>query len=154
MKSKGKKDENKRLPMQWSDDASGMNGICEGPLDSDRDINQSFDTLDKQIEDETSIYNYYRKALHIRNANPVIARGTIDTIYDVTDGDIALIRRSELSDEIYIAYNTQESSAEIAIQDLNLEVIDTLSVDNSLSVVGNGVISVPGKSITYLKRRQ
>ena len=154
MKSKGKKDENKRLPMQWSDDASGMNGICEGPLDSDRDISQSFDTLDKQIEDETSIYNYYRKALHIRNANPVIARGTIDTIYDVNDGDIALIRRSELSDEIYIAYNTQESSAEIAIQDLNLEVIDTLSVDNSLSVAGNGVISVPGKSITYLKRRQ
>ena len=59
MKSKGKKDENKRLPMQWSDDASGMNGICEGPLDSDRDINQSFDTLDKQIEDlDLSVRSY------------------------------------------------------------------------------------------------
>lgn len=153
MKSKGKKDENKRLPMRWSDDASGVKGVCKGPSDSDKDINQSFDALDKQIEDDTSIYNYYRKALHIRNANPVIARGTIDTIFDVTNGDVALIRRSDLKDNIYIAYNTQESNAEIAIQDLNLELIDTLSVENSEAVIENGFLLMPRKSIVYLKNK-
>lgn len=153
MKSKGKKDENKRLPMRWSDDASGVKGICKGPSDSDKDINQSFDALDKQIEDDTSIYNYYRKALHIRNANPVIARGTIDTIFDVTNGDVALIRRSDLKDNIYISYNTQESNAEIAIQDLNLELIDTLSVENSEAVIENGFLLMPRKSIVYLKNK-
>ena len=153
MKSKGKKDENKRLPMRWSDDASGVKGVCKGPSDSDKDINQSFDALDKQIEDDTSIYNYYRKALHIRNANPVIARGIIDTIFDVTNGDVALIRRSDLKDYIYIAYNTQESNAEIAIQDLNLELIDTLSVENSEAVIENGVLLMPRKSIVYLKNK-
>ena len=66
---------------------------------------------------------------------------------------MALIRRSDLKDNIYIAYNTQESNAEIAIQDLNLELIDTLSVENSEAVIENGVLLMPRKSIVYLKNK-
>ncbi|MDE5867280.1 MAG: alpha amylase, partial [Lachnospiraceae bacterium] len=47
MKSKGTKDENKRLPMVWSD--TDTTGITNGPKDADSGITMSFPGVEQQI---------------------------------------------------------------------------------------------------------
>ncbi len=85
MKSKGSADENKRLPMFWSDvDTEGM---TDGPADAEEGITSSFAAADEQLSDETSILNYYKRALALRNENPEIARGTVEKVEELCDGN-------------------------------------------------------------------
>ncbi|MCD8014095.1 MAG: alpha amylase [Lachnospiraceae bacterium] len=84
MKSKGSADENKRLPMFWSDVDTG--GMTDGPADAEEGITSSFAAADEQLEDETSILNYYKRALALRNENPEIARGTVEKVEELCDG--------------------------------------------------------------------
>ncbi len=80
MKGSGK-DENKRAPMQW--DAEGAEGMTRGPADMD-DIKMSNGTYKEQKDDPDSIFNYYKKAIHLRNDYPAIARGKCDILENLT----------------------------------------------------------------------
>lgn len=67
-------DEAKRLAMRWSGDSKAK-GMCVGPQNAE-ETEQTYDTLDKQMEDPYSIYNFVKQTISIRNAFPEIARGT------------------------------------------------------------------------------
>ncbi len=82
MKGSGK-DENKRAPMQWSSDSSAT-GMCKGPSGME-DIKMSYPALDEQMQDEASIYNYYKKAIRLRNMYPVIARGLTQPVEELSE---------------------------------------------------------------------
>lgn len=76
MKGSGK-DENKRAPMQWTSLESNnidVRGMCQGPKDMEK-FEMPYPPLDEQANDPYSIYNYYKKAIRLRNTYPVIARG-------------------------------------------------------------------------------
>ena len=76
MKGSGK-DENKRAPMQWTSPESNnvdVRGMCNGPKDMEK-FDMPYPPLDEQAVDQYSIYNYYKKAIRMRNTYPVIARG-------------------------------------------------------------------------------
>ncbi len=76
MKGSGK-DENKRAPMQWTSADSGSEDaaiMCKGPKDMEK-FEMPYPALDEQAKDPYSIYNYYKKAIRLRNTYPVIARG-------------------------------------------------------------------------------
>lgn len=64
-------DANRRLAMLWGDDDTVKNPIGS-TYDSTKQTNG---TVADQIGDENSLYNYYKKLLMIRNANPEIASG-------------------------------------------------------------------------------
>ncbi len=95
MKGSGK-DENKRAPMQWgngvvnSDSADAVesekikiildaSGMTNGPKDMEK-FDMIYHGLDQQLFDKTSIYNYYKKAIRLRNTYPVIARGNTQPV--------------------------------------------------------------------------
>ena len=82
MKGSGK-DENKRAPMQWGGEST--DGMCKGPKDMDK-IEMSYGTLEEQQADENSIYNYYKKAIKLRNKYPAIARGDVEIVSGLTEG--------------------------------------------------------------------
>ena len=76
MKGSGK-DENKRAPMQWTSAEPGTADgaiMCNGPKDMEK-FEMPYPPLDQQAADPYSIYNYYKKAIRLRNTYPVIARG-------------------------------------------------------------------------------
>ena len=76
MKGSGK-DENKRAPMQWTSPESNnvdVRGMCNGPKDMEK-FDMPYPPLEVQANDPYSIYNYYKKAIRMRNTYPVIARG-------------------------------------------------------------------------------
>ena len=153
MSSKGTKDENKRLPMRWSETDS--TGMTSGPEDADPDIEQKFEPVDKQTSDQNSILNYYKKALSIRNSYPEIARGTISIVDELTDGKLATIFKTYNNSSIAIVYNNSASeSREIDVTDTPIEdlsIVGYLTVDGSTITVENGVLTLPARSIVYLK---
>ncbi len=153
MCSSGKEDENKRLPMLWSD--SGTSGMCEGPKDADK-VEQKCKALDEQIADPSSLYNTYRKCLELRNAYPEIARGKSEIIEDLTDEKTAVIRRTwtDNGDEsnIFIVYNTGKEDAALEDPILNgLEVVGAFCKGDGICSNDISGLLVPGGSVIYLK---
>ncbi|MDE6221093.1 MAG: alpha amylase, partial [Lachnospiraceae bacterium] len=71
MSSSGQKDENKRLPMIWSD--SDTTGMTNGPLDADKDVAFAFAGVEQQLDDSYSILNYYKRAVRLRDVSECAA---------------------------------------------------------------------------------
>jgi glycosidase len=90
MNSQGNKDENKRLPMQWS--TTDTTGMTKAPAGAD-DVKQKLEPCDAQVKDPLSILNYYKRALRIRNENPEIARGEMSAIDSLLDKNIGAVKK-------------------------------------------------------------
>ncbi|MCR4901347.1 MAG: alpha-amylase, partial [Butyrivibrio sp.] len=109
------KDENKRAPMYWSDDADAE-GMCDGPADMDN-IDMKYASFDEQAGDEYSIYNYYKKAIAIRNAFPVIARGDVTALEEISDDDVCFMLKSVEGGTV-----TDTEGNEISISDVVIAI--------------------------------
>ncbi len=133
MKGSGK-DENKRAPMYWSED-SNAEGMCDGPADMD-DFEMKYPSYEEQKEDPTSIYNYYKQAIRLRNTYPAIARGEVVELPELSQKNICVYEKKISDDrkeeigknlnwsqvanseqnqlfDILVAINTSDESAEI-----------------------------------------
>ncbi len=153
MKSTGTSDENKRVAMQWSSDADAE-GMTDGPADAD-DFEQTFASVEEQLADETSILNYYKRALRLRNENPEIARGTIAIVESLTEDTTAAITKTYEDSTIAIVYNTSEEAATVDISGSEISEMEirgylTLTTDEEITLE-DGVLTMPGKSICILK---
>ena len=152
MASSGKKDENKRLPMIWSD--TDKIGMSNGPKDADDGIISAFPAVDVQMADETSILNYYKRGVRLRNENPEIARGTVALIEELCSGHQAVITKTYNDSMIAIAYNTSDEVIEIALT--GTEIADMgirgyLTLNGEEITLQNGVLCMPAQSICILK---
>ena len=146
------RDENKRAPMIWDEDGSGL---TYGPPDMERQENR-FECAEKQLSDPDSILNYYRRALRIRNENPEIARGTTEQLKlsETSGGDIAAVKRTWNDSSIIIVYNLTDEPTELADDTLEL---DSRGIRGYLAVTAedepqlSGTLAVPAHSIVLLK---
>ena len=152
MSSSGKKDENKRLPMIWSD--TDETGMTDGPLDADKDIVSAFSGVAQQLEDPYSILNYYKRAVRLRNENPEIARGQIQIVEELTEGNQAAITKTYEDSTIGIVYNTSDEAISIALPDTALSemaIRGYLTLNGEVLTLEDGMLSMPAKSICILK---
>ena len=124
MKGSGK-DENKRAPMYWvtkGEEAAGSKeeGILSermtaGPPDMDK-VDMKFEGFDRQKEDPYSIFHYYRNAILLRNAFPVIARGRTGVVDEMTgDGTCAFLRTAEGLESVLIVINSTEEAQTLSL---------------------------------------
>ena len=91
--------------------------MCDGPKDMEN-FPMKFGTVYAQIGEEMSIHTYYRNAIHIRNAFPVIARGKTAVDYDrCNDAICAMIREDTAGryEPVEIFVNSTEHPASIDI---------------------------------------
>ncbi len=152
MSSSGKKDENKRLPMIWSD--TDETGMTDGPLDADKGIVSAFSGVAQQLEDPYSILNYYKRAVRLRNENPEIARGQIQIVEELTEGNQAAITKTYEDSTIGIVYNTSDEAISIALSDTALSemvIRGYLTLNGEVLTLEDGMLSMPAKSICILK---
>lgn len=94
--------DNSRTPMQWTDGENG--GFTEGtPWIS---VNENHDRINaqSQIEDETSIYAFYRKLVNLRKELDVIAYGDIEPLAR-QDSQIFAYRRTYGQEELLVVCN-------------------------------------------------
>lgn len=152
MSSKGTKDENKRLPMIWSE--KDTEGMTEGPENADDGIESSFAGVEEQLEDESSILNYYKRALRLRNENPEIARGDITLVDSLCIDNQAAVLKSWENSTIAIVYNTDEQEEEINLEGTELEGMEIrgyLTLNGEEIALDGNVLSMPQQSICILK---
>lgn len=143
------RDENKRAPMYWS--TTNLTGMTLGPQDMEA-VTHNFGTYEDQVDDPMSIYNYYKRAVRLRNENPEIARGTTQVIESLNQGDIAAITRSYDDSSIAIIYNVSEEEAQVKLTDINIEEIrGYLSANGAAVTLDGDVLTMPPYSIVVLK---
>lgn len=117
MKGSGK-DENKRAPMYWSKDTNAE-GMCDGPPYME-DVRMKFDSLAEQSKNSTSIYNYVKDAILLRNQNPEIARGVVTFHKEFSNDNICVISKEYNGKEILIVYNTAKEAKEATLDKLQI----------------------------------
>lgn len=157
MKGSGK-DENKRAPMYWSKDP-GTAGMCDGPTDME-DFEMKYDSLEEQQADGGSIYNYYKKAIKIRNQNPEIARGTVEYLDQVSTDKVCVLRKAYDGSEVLLAFNTGADSETVDLSGVTLNgnavgdntgVRATLTTGEEPVTMESGVVTLPGYSVLVLQ---
>ena len=152
------KDENKRAPMYWSKDADAE-GMCDGPADMDR-FEMKYDSLEEQEQDVSSIYQYFRKAIKIRNQNPEIARGKTEYIAEVSSEKVCVLRKIYDGSELLIVFATgaETENVDLSGVTLNGHTVDDTTEIRAMLLTGEEKIAVedsnatmPGYSILVLK---
>ena len=107
------KDENKRAPMYWSTDEAAE-GMCDGPSAMET-VKHKYGSLEEQMEDENSIYNFYKEIIKIRNQNPEVARGTVTYLDEVTDTAICAVKKEYNDSDIVILMNLAKEEKSVLL---------------------------------------
>lgn len=152
MDSTSDKDENKRLPMYWSD--TSLEGITDGPEGCNLGIESSFEAVDEQLKDGYSLLNYYRHAIRLRNENPEIARGEIKKIDALCTDTYGVMTKTYEGSTIAIAINNTGEEVQIPIGESELAEMGIrgyLTLQGEEITLKNGVLIMPAKSICILK---
>ena len=149
MKGAGK-DENKRAPMYWSSEDTAE--TCVGPPDMD-EIEMKFPSYEEQIEDPYSIWNYYRQALHIRNAFPSIANGSVHVWQDCPDG-LAVYEKDDGEDEpVLIVMNINDQPGRIDLGKSEYgRLAAVLTVNEERITLDRGALGLPAYGVAVLTK--
>ena len=145
------KDENKRAPMYWSDDASST-GMCVGPDGMDA-LEMKFPSLEEQKSDEHSLWSWFKEVIRVRKAFPAIACGKTEALDGVSDDAVAaFIRRSDEGEDVLVVMNLRDQAAEKDLSgvagDLRLEA--ALTADSGEITYKSGNLNMPAYSIAVL----
>ena len=152
MNSTSDKDENKRLPMYWSD--IDRVGTTDGPPDCNLGIESEFEAVDEQLKDGYSLLNYYRHAIRLRNENLEIARGEIKKIDALCTDTYGVMTKTYEGSTIAIAINNKEEEVQIPIGESELAEMGIrgyLTLQGEEITLKDGVLTMPAKSICILK---
>ncbi|MDD6233880.1 MAG: alpha-amylase family glycosyl hydrolase [Lachnospiraceae bacterium] len=147
------KDENKRAPMYWSDDENA-DGMTAGPPSYEPQTH-SFGSYETQKDDDNSVYNYYRKAIHIRNKYPEIGRGIPSVMNDVTEqnGNLCAIHKTYNDSEISLIYNDSDAAVTVTVSKDTYKyetVVDYLVVNEELPQIKGEEITIPAYGCVIL----
>ena len=129
-------DPSKRAPMYWN--TARDNGTTNPPLECTLPEEYPNGSLEEQLTDDDSVYNYYRQAIAIRNSMPVIARGTVSVEEALNVGCISAQRKTWGHESCIIVMNIAPDSASVDLSEYDgWTVAATLSADGT-SVERNG----------------
>ncbi len=140
-------DENKRQPMRWTD------GRSEGtpyPPPNSESVEHKFPPLNEQIQDDQSILQYVRSAIHIRKKYPEIAGGRA-SVLAIEGGDkVSLLMRTLGEEKVYLVYNLGSETEQISL-DLEAEICDGLYTAQEEAVYNEGMLTLPPYSIVIMR---
>ena len=152
MKGSGK-DENKRAPMQWSADPGAV-GMCAGPSGMDT-FEMKYGSLEEQIKNPDSIYNYYREAVRLRRIFPVIPRGEITDVLYSSYGNAMYLKEAEGYESVIIAINTSSVGVRLEIPEEYSDytiLAGTLNTSSDSITLKSGILTLPGYDVAILTK--
>ena len=156
MKGSGK-DENKRAPMYWSENADAK-GMCHGPLDMDG-VKMKYGSYETQKTDGNSIYQFVKETIKLRNSYPGIARGEVTFEESLSDENVCAIRKTYDDSEIVIVYNLSETEQSVDVSSLSLmgkedakvEIGGVLLTGDMAAELEDGSLKLPAYSVVVLE---
>ena len=143
--------------MYCSKDA-GKAGMCDGPADMD-DFQMKFDSLEEQGQSPDSIYQYYKKAIKIRNQNPEIARGEVEYLESVSGDSFCVLKKTWEDSEVLLVFHTGAETEELDMSGIMVNGVEisegnirgALESGEEKIVLSNETITMPGYSVLVLK---
>lgn len=144
-----RKDEDKRAPMYWSDTDSA--GMTKGPAGMD-EPSYPLGSAEEQAKDYASLYNYYKKAIALRNAIPGIARGEVEIVSSITDKDVTAVTKTYNGSRILLLYNFSQEAKQIDVKPLKISKLHgSLDTEGARTELKDGVVTLPAYSIGILE---
>ena len=142
-------DPSKRAPMVWNE--ARDNGTTNPPPECELPEEYPLGSLEVQRSDDDSVYNYYRQAIAIRKALPVISHGrtTCETALNV--GCISAQRKTWDQETCIILMNIAPDAAQVdlsAYADWNLAA--TLSADGNPVELNGTTMNMPAYGVAVL----
>ena len=107
----GTNDPSKRAPMYWN--AARDNGTTNPPPECELPESYPFGSLEEQLYDDASMYNYYRQLIAIRRALPVISHGDTTMEKSLNTGCISAQRKTWGEKECIILMNVNTEAAQV-----------------------------------------
>ena len=159
MKGSGK-DENKRAPMYWSEDPDAE-GMCSGPPEME-EVKMTHPSLEEQAADPYSILSCVRKAIHLREKYPAIARGKTSLAQELSGKEICvLLRRAEGTEPVILVINTSAEAQQVSLEGGQLKeafkedpeglaLSDMLCVSEEQAVYKDGNLTIPAFAAAIL----
>ena len=143
-------DETKRLAMRWSGDSKAK-GMCVGPQNAE-ETEQTYDTLDKQMGDPYSIYNFVKQTISIRNAFPEIARGTNTFEKDLSNDNVCIFIREYNGEKAVLIFNPSKDEASVDVSSLGVnDAVAMLQTTKKAPSYKDGTAKLPAYSVLVLK---
>lgn len=142
-------DPSKRAPFVWND--ARDNGTTNPPPECELPEEYPFGSLESQVNDDNSIYNYYRQAIAIRKAIPAISHGdtTCETALNV--GCVSAFRKTWGEEECIILMNIDSAAASVDLSAYaDWTVAATLSADGNEIVVDGTNVELPAFGVAVL----
>ncbi len=147
----------KRIAMKWEQKFI-HEGYCvtspEGtPVDAG---SYYYPSVAEQMADESSILNYYKQAMTLRNRFPSIARGTVENLPVEDNSYLCVLRKTYRDETITIVFNLDAFEQTLSISQSLLgsgQMVGELyaASEGTASVSADGTITLPPYSIVIFK---
>ena len=142
-------DPSKRAPMYWN--AARDNGTTNPPPECQLPGEYALGSLEEQVNDDASLYNYYRQAIAIRNALPVIARGRVVAETGLNVECISAQRKTWGDEECIILMNISPDAGKCDLTGYeDWTVVATLSADGNEITRDGSVLNMPAYAVAVL----
>ncbi|MBE5890318.1 MAG: alpha-amylase [Lachnospiraceae bacterium] len=156
MKGSGK-DENKRAPMYWSMDADAE-GMCDGPADMEN-FDMKFESYEEQSKDASSIYQYVKNVILLRNQQEVIRKGSTTCLEDLSNDDICVIKKTYEGEELLLLFNISENENTVDLSGVDVngnaaqsaEIAGELLTGDTEVNISDATVTMPAYSILVLR---
>jgi glycosidase len=142
-------DPSKRAPMYWNqlrtDGTTTPYKECVLPAE------YPYGSLEDQINDPGSIYNYYREVIAIRNALPVISHGVTTEEVALNVGCISAQRKTWNDQECIILMNINTEAAQVDLSAYaDWKLVASLSVDDAVTEQDGTTLNMAACGIAIL----
>jgi glycosidase len=142
-------DPSKRAPFYWN--AARDNGTTNPPPECELPAEYELGNLEEQRGDDSSLYNYYRQAIAIRNALPQIARGIPTAEADLNTGCISAYRKTWGEEECIILMNINGEDAKVDLSAYGgWTLAASLSADGSKIKLKGDSLKLPAWGVAVL----
>ena len=142
-------DPSKRAPMYWN--ASRDRGTTNPPPECELPEEYPLGSLEEQVNDDSSLYNYYRQVIAIRNALPQIARGIPTAETALNTGCVSAYRKTWNDEMCIILMNIDANPATVNLTDYEgWELAAKLSADGNEVALSGTTLNLPAWGVAVL----
>ena len=142
-------DPSKRAPMYWNKDRD--EGTTDLPPECVLPKEYPLGSLEEQKKDADSVYNYYRQAIAIRNALPVISHGVTTAEVSLNQGCVSAQRKTWNDESCIILMNVNGEAAEVDLSQYeDWTLVSSLSANGKNVKMSGTTLKLPAYGIAIL----
>ena len=144
-------DPSKRAPMLWNE--ARDDGTTYPPPECELPEEYPLGSLEEQKDDDSSVYNYYRKVIALRNALPVISHGRTTCETALNTGCISAQRKTWGEETCIILMNIDPDGADVDLSAYkDWKVAACISADGGEFMLDpeSSIFSMPAYGIAVL----